>query len=93
MLKNSSKLRVAAEEVPAIRAKPRFGIAHRADLAALAVECLDDDSTVGRIFHGVDPEIKERPPGARGYSVSGCRKAVIKFGCSNLSIWSYPGIN
>jgi len=79
--------------VPAIRGKLRFGIIQRADLAALVVECLDDDSTVGRIFHGVDPEIKERPPRERGDYASGCRKAVIKFGCSNLSIWSYSGIN
>jgi uncharacterized protein YbjT (DUF2867 family) len=43
-----------------------MGIIQRADLAALVVDCLDDDSTVGRIFHAVDPEIKERPPLERG---------------------------
>jgi uncharacterized protein YbjT (DUF2867 family) len=43
-----------------------MGIIQRADLAALVVECLDDDSTAGKIFHAVDPEIKERPPLERG---------------------------
>ena len=43
-----------------------MGIIQRADLAALVVECLDDDNTVGKIFHAVDPGIKERPPLERG---------------------------
>ena len=43
-----------------------MGIIQRADLAALAVECLDDDATIGKIFHTIDPEIKEQPPLQRG---------------------------
>jgi nucleoside-diphosphate-sugar epimerase len=43
-----------------------MGIIHRADLAALVVESLDDDATIGKIFHTVDPEIKEAPPLQRG---------------------------
>ena len=46
-----------------------MGIIHRADLAALVVECLDDDSTIGRIYHTVDPEIKAQPPLQRGESM------------------------
>lgn len=46
-----------------------MGIIHRADLAALVVECLDDDSTIGRIYHTVDPEIKAQPPLQRGESI------------------------
>ena len=42
----------------------RYG--QRADLAALVVECLDDDSTIGRIYHTIDPEIQEQPPLQRG---------------------------
>jgi uncharacterized protein YbjT (DUF2867 family) len=38
-----------------------MGIIHRADLAALVVQCLDDDATIGKTFHTVDPEIKRRP--------------------------------
>lgn len=43
-----------------------MGIIHRADLAALVVDSLDDDATIGKIFHTVDPEIKERPALQRG---------------------------
>jgi uncharacterized protein YbjT (DUF2867 family) len=43
-----------------------MGMIHRADLAALVVESLDDDATIGKIFHAVDPEIKEAPPLQRG---------------------------
>jgi nucleoside-diphosphate-sugar epimerase len=43
-----------------------MGALQRADLAALVVECLDDDATIGKIFHTVDPEIKEAPPLQRG---------------------------
>lgn len=43
-----------------------MGIIHRADLAALVVEALDDDSTIGKIFHTIDPEIKEQPGLQRG---------------------------
>jgi uncharacterized protein YbjT (DUF2867 family) len=47
-----------------------MGIIQRADLAALVVECLDDDGTAGKIFHAVDPQIKERPPLERGEGMS-----------------------
>ncbi len=43
-----------------------MGTINRADLAALVVECLDDDATIGRIYHTVDPEIEEQPPLQRG---------------------------
>lgn len=43
-----------------------MGVIQRADLAALVVGCLDDDSTIGRIYHTIDPEIKEAPPLQRG---------------------------
>ena len=43
-----------------------MGIIHRADLAALVVDSLDDDGTIGKIFHTVDPEIKEQPGLQRG---------------------------
>jgi uncharacterized protein YbjT (DUF2867 family) len=43
-----------------------MGVIHRPDLAALVVESLDDDSTIGKIFHTVDPEIKEQPGLQRG---------------------------
>lgn len=43
-----------------------MGIIHRSDLAALVVESLDDDSTIGKIFHTIDPEIKEQPGLQRG---------------------------
>lgn len=43
-----------------------MGIIHRPDLAALVVESLDDDGTIGKIFHTVDPEIKEQPGLQRG---------------------------
>ncbi|MDH3511641.1 MAG: SDR family oxidoreductase [Gammaproteobacteria bacterium] len=43
-----------------------MGVIHRADLAVLVVESLDDDATIGKIFHTVDPEIKEQPGLQRG---------------------------
>lgn len=43
-----------------------MGMIHRADLAALVIESLDDDATIGKIFHTHDPEIKELPPLQRG---------------------------
>jgi len=43
-----------------------MGIIHRADLAAVVVECLDDDATAGKTFHAIDPEIKEQPALQRG---------------------------
>ena len=43
-----------------------MGIINRADLAVLVVECLDDETTIGKIYHTVDPEIKGQPPLQRG---------------------------
>lgn len=44
----------------------RMGVIHRADLAQLTIDCLDDDATIGRIFHTVDPEITWDAPLQRG---------------------------
>ncbi|MFW2404989.1 MAG: SDR family oxidoreductase [Gammaproteobacteria bacterium] len=43
-----------------------MGVINRADLARLTVDCLDDDATIGRIFHTVDPEITWEAPLQRG---------------------------
>jgi nucleoside-diphosphate-sugar epimerase len=43
-----------------------MGMIQRADLAALAIECLDDAQTIGKIYHTIDPEAKEQPPLQRG---------------------------
>ncbi len=43
-----------------------MGVISRADLARLVVDCLDDESTVGKIYHTVDPAIKWQPPLQRG---------------------------
>jgi uncharacterized protein YbjT (DUF2867 family) len=43
-----------------------MGMIQRADLAALAIECLDDPQTIGKIYHTIDPEAKEQPPLQRG---------------------------
>ena len=43
-----------------------MGTINRSDLAALVVECLDDETTVGKIFHAYDPQIQELPPLQRG---------------------------
>lgn len=43
-----------------------MGVINRADLARLVVECLDDPATIGRIYHTVDPAIKEAAPLQRG---------------------------
>ncbi len=43
-----------------------MGVVTRADLARLLVECLDDETTDGRIYHTVDPEIKWQAPLQRG---------------------------
>ncbi len=39
-----------------------MGSISRAELGALAVQCLDDPKTVGKIYHTTDPGIKELPP-------------------------------
>jgi uncharacterized protein YbjT (DUF2867 family) len=43
-----------------------MGVIHRADLAQLIVDCLDDDQTIGSVLHAVDPEIKWQAPLQRG---------------------------
>ena len=43
-----------------------MGVITRADLARLVVECIDDASTNGKIYHTIDPEIKWQPPLQRG---------------------------
>lgn len=47
-----------------------MGIINRADLAAVVIECLDDDATIGKIYHAVDPEIEEQPDLQRGITRS-----------------------
>lgn len=44
----------------------RMGVITRADLARLLVECLDDESSDGRIYHAVDPQITWQAPLQRG---------------------------
>jgi len=44
----------------------RMGVIHRPDLAALVVDCIDDATTIGRIYHTVDPEITWEAPLQRG---------------------------
>lgn len=43
-----------------------MGVITRADLARLVVECIDDESTDGHVYHTVDPEIRWQPPLQRG---------------------------
>ncbi len=43
-----------------------MGVITREDLARLVVECLDDDRTIGKIYHTIDPEIKWQAPLQRG---------------------------
>lgn len=43
-----------------------MGVINRADLATLAIRCLDDPGTIGRIYHAVDPEITWEAPLQRG---------------------------
>jgi len=43
-----------------------MGVITRADLARLVVECIDDESTNGKIYHTIDPEIEWQPPLQRG---------------------------
>jgi uncharacterized protein YbjT (DUF2867 family) len=50
-----------------------MGTISRADLARLVVECLDDPLTIGKVFHTVDPAIKELPPLQRGEDLPGGR--------------------
>ncbi len=43
-----------------------MGMIQREDLAALVLESLDDATTIGKIYHTIDPESKEVPPLQRG---------------------------
>jgi uncharacterized protein YbjT (DUF2867 family) len=44
----------------------RMGVINRADLAALVVECIDDNAASGKIYHAVDPGITREAPLQRG---------------------------
>ena len=44
----------------------RMGVINRADLAALVVECIDDDAASRKIYHAVDPGITREAPLQRG---------------------------
>jgi uncharacterized protein YbjT (DUF2867 family) len=52
----------------AIRTTDRnaMGVAHRADVGALVVECMDDPDSIGEIYATIDPEIKWEAPLQRG---------------------------
>jgi len=52
----------------AIRTTDRnaMGVANRADVGALVVECIDDPGSAGEIYATVDPEIKWQAPLQRG---------------------------
>ena len=43
-----------------------MGVISTADLAQLTLQCLDDDGTIGKTYHTIDPEIKEMAPLQRG---------------------------
>jgi uncharacterized protein YbjT (DUF2867 family) len=43
-----------------------MGVINRADLGQLVAGCIDDSSTIGEIFHTVDPEITWQAPLQRG---------------------------
>jgi len=43
-----------------------MGVITTADLARLTIRCLDDDATIGKTYHTIDPEIKEQAPLQRG---------------------------
>jgi uncharacterized protein YbjT (DUF2867 family) len=59
----------------AIRTEDRnvMGVINRADLARLVVDCLDDPLTIGKVFHAIDPAIKEAAPLQRGEDLPGGR--------------------
>jgi uncharacterized protein YbjT (DUF2867 family) len=48
-----------------------MGVIHRADLARLVVECLDDPATIRRIYHTIDPAIVQQAPLQRGEPLPG----------------------
>ncbi len=43
-----------------------MGVINRADLARLVVDCLEDPSSGGRVFHTIDPAIQRQAPLQRG---------------------------
>ncbi|MEC9375981.1 MAG: SDR family oxidoreductase [Pseudomonadota bacterium] len=43
-----------------------MGVISTADLAQLTLKCLDNDSSIGKTYHTIDPEIKEVAPLQRG---------------------------
>lgn len=43
-----------------------MGVINRADLAQLTVDCIDDESAIGKIYHTVDPQITWQAPLQRG---------------------------
>ena len=43
-----------------------MGVINRIDLAALLVDCIDDDTTCAKIFHTIDPAITRQAPLQRG---------------------------
>ena len=43
-----------------------MGVIAAGDLARLVVECLDDDGTIGQIYHTIDPDIEQQAPLQRG---------------------------
>jgi uncharacterized protein YbjT (DUF2867 family) len=47
----------------------RMGVISRAELARLVVECIDDQTARGRIYHAVDPAITWQPPLQRGEDI------------------------
>ncbi|MDH3978754.1 MAG: SDR family oxidoreductase [Gammaproteobacteria bacterium] len=47
-----------------------MGVANRADVAKLVVDCIDDASTIGEIYHAIDPEITWQAPLQRGEDIS-----------------------
>lgn len=57
----------------AIRTEDRtvMGVISRADLAQLVVDCLDDAATIRRVYHTVDPTIRQAAPLQRGEPLPG----------------------
>lgn len=47
-----------------------MGVINREDLAALVVECIDDDAASGKIYHTIDPGITREAPLQRGVKSS-----------------------
>ncbi|MSR09157.1 MAG: SDR family oxidoreductase [Gammaproteobacteria bacterium] len=57
----------------AIRTEDRqvMGMISRADLARLVVDCLDEPLSIGKVFHTVDPGIRQEAPLQRGQGFPG----------------------